>query len=154
MLRSTPIPQGEVFVEIVPPPLTLVICGATDIAVSLAALAHTLDFTVIVNDARRAFLRAERFPDADVRFGWPQETFSPEDFGRGCAVVVLFHDAKFDIPALTVALKSQAFYIGFLGSRTTQTARRTELLTAGFKESDLARIHGRWGWILAAKSQG
>lgn len=144
-------PQGEVFVEIAPPPLTLVVCGATDIAVSLAALARTLDFTVIVNDARRAFLRAERFPEADVRFGWPQEVFTPEDFGGGCAVVVLFHDQKFDIPALTVALKSQAFYIGFLGSRTTQAARRADLLAAGFKESDLARIHGPVGLDIGGK---
>lgn len=144
-------PQGEVFVEVIPPPLTLVICGATDIAVSLAALAHTLGLTVIVNDARRTFLREERFPAAETRFGWPQEVFTPEDFGPGCAVVVLFHDPKFDIPALTLALKSQAFYVGLLGSRVTQEARRTELLAAGFKESDLARIHGPVGLDIGGK---
>ncbi|HNT74647.1 MAG TPA: XdhC family protein [Anaerolineae bacterium] len=144
-------PQGEVFVEVIPPPLTLVVFGATAIAAPLAALARHLDFTVVVNDARRAFLRPESFPEAEVRFGWPQEVFTPESFDASCAVVVLFHDAKFDIPALTLALKSRAFYIGFLGSRATQSARRADLLANGFKESELARIHGPVGLDIGGK---
>ncbi len=148
-------PQGRVFLEVVPPPPTLLIFGATDIAVPLATLARDLDFSVIVNDARRAFLRPERFPEGiETRFGWPQEVFTPEAIGPGWAIVVLFHDAKFDIPALTIALQSRAFYIGFLGSKRTQADRRATLLENGFSEADLARIYGPTGLDIGGKEPG
>lgn len=144
-------PQGEVFIEVIAPPPTVLIFGATDIGAALAKLARALDFQVIVSDARRTFLREERFPGTEIRFGWPQDVFSAKDFGTGWAVVVLFHDPKFDIPALRLALKSEAFYIGFLGSRKTQAERRTQLLDLGFKEHDLARIHGPVGLDIGGK---
>ncbi len=144
--------QNEVFVEVVPPPPTLLIFGATDIAVPLASMGQTAGYEVVVSDARRAFLKAERFPKGcDLRFGWPQEVFAAEDFGPGWAIVVLFHDPKFDIPALTLALNSDAYYIGFLGSRKTQADRRQELLEAGFTEQQLERIHGPVGLNIGGK---
>ncbi len=144
-------PQGEIFIEVVPPPPTLLIFGATDIAIALAALARVLNFKVIVSDARRIFLTEERFPQTDLRFGWPQDAFAAAEFGAGWAVVVLFHDPKLDIPALTLALKSQAFYIGMLGSRKTQDDRREQLRNEGFKDKDLERIHGPAGLDLGGK---
>jgi len=136
---------GEVFIEVIPPPPTLLIFGATDIAVPLAQMARVLNFKVIVSDARRTFLKEERFPGTETRFGWPQNAFASTDLGVSWAVVVLFHDAKFDIPALTLALKSQAFYIGMLGSRPTQADRRATLEAQGLPASELARIHGPVG---------
>ncbi len=138
-------PQGEVFVEVFPQPPTLLIFGATDIAAPLAQMGKLAGYEVIVSDARRAFLREERFPGVETRFGWPQDVFTAADFGPGWAIVVLFHDPKFDIPALTLALHSEAHYIGFLGSKKTQSDRRAELLQAGFTEEQLARIHGPVG---------
>lgn len=152
--RKHTYPEGEVFVEVIAPPPTLLIFGATDIALPLAHLARVLDFEVIVSDARRAFLTEERFPDAKTAFGWPQEIFSPEQIGPSWAVVVLFHDPKFDVPALTLALRSSAFYIGFLGSRKTQAERQEALLKAGFKESELSRIHGPVGLDIGGKEPG
>ncbi len=145
-------PQGQVFVEVASPPPTLLIFGATDIAIPLAEMANVLDFQVVVSDARRAFLREDRFPNAYVAFGWPQDLFSPDDFGPGWAIVVLFHDPKFDLPALTLALESDAFYIGFLGSRKTQAERRAQLQEAGFTEEDLARIHGPVGLNIGGRA--
>ena len=144
-------PQGEFFIEIIAPPPTLVIFGATDIAVSLAALARLLDFEVIVSDARRAFLKEERFPDVETRFGWPQDVFKSKDFGVSYAAVILFHDAKFDVPALKLSLRSDAFYIGFLGSRKTQADRRESLMEIGFTEQDWARVHGPVGLDIGGK---
>jgi xanthine dehydrogenase accessory factor len=144
--------QGEVFVEVVPPPPTLLIFGATDIAVPLAKMAQTTGYEVVVSDARRAFLKEERFPEGiDLRFGWPQDIFTAEDFGPGWAIVVLFHDPKFDIPALTLALQSEAYYIGFLGSKKTQSDRREELLKGGFGEEELSRIYGPVGLNIGGK---
>ena len=128
--------------------------GATDIAVPLARLAQTIDYQVVVSDARRAFLREERFPGALHRLGWPQDLFTADDFGPSWAIVVLFHDPKFDIPALTLALQSQAFYIGFLGSRKTQAERKSDLLQAGFTEEDWARVHGPVGLNIGGKRPG
>ncbi len=144
-------PQGTLFVQVVPPPLTLLVFGATDIARALADMAKVLGFRIIVSDARQTFLTRHRFPDVERRFGWPQEVFTPEQIGPGWAVAVLFHDAKFDIPALSVALRSQAFYIGFMGSRTTQADRRRRLREAGFDEEALRRIHGPIGLNIGGK---
>ncbi len=152
--RQHTYPQGQVFIEVVPPPPTLLIFGATDIAVPLARLAQTIDYQVVVSDARRAFLREERFPGALHRLGWPQDLFTADDFGPSWAIVVLFHDPKFDIPALTLALQSQAFYIGFLGSRKTQAERKSDLLQAGFTEEDWARVHGPVGLNIGGKRPG
>ena len=146
--------QGDVFVEIIPPPPTLLIFGATDIAVPLAKMAQILDFHVIVSDARRVFLQEEKFPEAEVRFGWPQDVFKPVDFGPGWAIVVLFHDPKFDIPALTLALKSKAFYTGFMGSRKTQSDRRASLIVDGFTDNELSKIYGPVGLNIGGKSPG
>ncbi len=141
----------EVFVEIIPAPPTMLIFGATDIAQPLAQMAQVAGFQVVISDARRAFLTEERFPDLDLRFGWPQDVFTSEDFGPGWAIIVLFHDPKFDIPALTLSLNSEAYYIGFLGSRTTQADRRAGLLEAGFTEEDLDRIYGPVGLNIGGK---
>ncbi|MEA3310404.1 MAG: XdhC/CoxI family protein [Chloroflexota bacterium] len=144
-------PQGEVFLEVIPPPPTMLIFGATDIAQPLARMAQIVGYRVIVSDARRTFLNAERFPHAEQRFGWPQKAFTSADLNLGWAVVVLFHDAKFDIPALTLALESDAYYIGFLGSRVTQADRHATLLAAGFTEAELSRIHGPVGLNIGGK---
>jgi xanthine dehydrogenase accessory factor len=162
MMTAWPLPharnhhysKGAVFVEVIPPPPTLLIFGATDIAVPLAKMAETLDFHVIVSDARRAFLHKEKFLNADVRFGWPQDSFESADFGSGWAIVILFHDPKFDIPALTLALKSEAFYIGFMGSRKTQNDRRETLRANGFQDDELNRIYGPVGLNIGGKSPG
>lgn len=144
--------EGEVFVEVVPPPLKLVIFGATDIARALVSLARPLGFDVVVSDARRAFLSEGRFPNVERWMGWPQNVATPETLGVGCAVVVLFHDEKFDIPSLSLALRSQAFYVGLLGSRKTQAERRAALKAAGFGNQALNRIHGPVGLDIGGRS--
>ncbi len=55
------------------------------------------------------------------------------------------HDPKIDDPALHLALKSEVFYIGALGSKKTQASRAQRLKDAGFTESQMARIHGPIG---------
>ena len=144
--------QCEVLIEVIPPPPVLAIFGATDIGVALSRIGKVSGFEIIVNDARRTFAQPERFPDAELRFGWPQDVVTSQDLGPSCAVVVLFHDPKFDIPALTLALRSEAFYIGFLGSRKTQASRRAELLQAGVKEGDLERIYGPVGLDIGGRT--
>lgn len=124
---------------------TLILVGATSLAAEIAAIARRLDFRVIVVDPRPAFATVERLPDADeVVREWPDE-YLPRVLGPRTPIVVLSHDPKFDIPALRCALRSEAPFVGLLGSRQSQAARRASLREQGFSEDELARLRGPVG---------
>jgi xanthine dehydrogenase accessory factor len=145
-------PEGDVFLEVITPPPTLVIVGAVHIAVPLVTLAQALGFHVRLIDARRAFATRERFPTVDeLVVAWPQDALQAEKLGPQHAVAVLSHDPKFDVPALQIALRSRASYVGLIGSRTTQAKRRAALREAGFSEAEVARIHGPVGLDLGGR---
>ncbi len=84
--------------------------------------------------------------------GWPQETLPQLGLDAGTAVCVLTHDPKFDEPALRLALRSAAGYVGAIGSRKTQAARRTRLREEGFSEQEIARLHGPIGLDLGGRA--
>jgi xanthine dehydrogenase accessory factor len=131
-----------------------VLVGATTLAQEIAHMAHALDYFVTVVDPRRTFATVERIPDADsLILEWP-DTYLPGALTSETPVVVLSHDPKFDIPALQCALDSQAPYIGLLGSRRSQAARRDSLRDTGVGETQLARIHGPAGMDLGGISTG
>jgi xanthine dehydrogenase accessory factor len=141
------------FVEpLAPPPLLLVI-GAVDLAESLCALAGQLGWRSAVADPRRSLLTAARLPSAgSLLDGWPEDTLARAGTDDHTAVVVLAHDEKIDIPALSWALRSDAFYVGALGSRRTQSLRRERLLEEGVPEADLSRLNGPAGLDLGGES--
>ena len=144
---------GEVFCQVFSTPATLHVIGAVHIAARLVELAQVLGFRTRVIDARAAFARQERFPHADeIIQAWPQEALSPEQLHPQDAVVVLSHDAKFDVPALEIALNSDVNYIGLLGSKKTQQKRKQALREKGFSPSALARIRGPVGLKIGAKT--
>ena len=144
---------STVFADVVAPPPRLFVYGAVDTAEALCRAARLLGWTTIVADARPLFATAERLPSADeLLVAWPEEAFAQVRPDVGTAVVVLTHDDKFDLPALTAALATEAFYVGALGSRRNQERRRGVLLEAGVAESDLERIAGPCGLDLGAES--
>lgn len=143
---------ASVFVHPVSPSLRLAIIGAVHIAQRLSVLAQDLGYQVTVIDPRRGFLTEARFPGVERCFDWPDvalENFAPDPRS---AVVTLSHDSKIDEPALEVALRSDCFYVGALGSKRTQARRKERLLEAGVASEALARIHGPVGLDLGAKS--
>jgi xanthine dehydrogenase accessory factor len=142
----------RLFLHVLPEPLRLLIVGAVHLAQELADLAQRCGFELTVIDPRSAFATKDRFPRATLRHDWPDEALEELKPDAQTAVVVLSHDAKLDEPALAAALKSQAFYVGALGSKKTQEARRRRLLEQGFSETDLARIHGPIGIDIGALS--
>ncbi|HEY4665750.1 MAG TPA: XdhC family protein, partial [Anaerolineales bacterium] len=83
---------------------------------------------------------------------WPGAAFQEFPLTKSTAVVTLSHDPKIDEPALTLALPSAAFYVGALGSRTTQAKRLERLRERGLSEANLDRLHGPVGLDLAAES--
>jgi len=145
---------GKVFAEWYGPPPRLLVYGAVDTAEALAQGAKLLGWTAIVADARASFLTPERIPSADRLIAkWPDEALAEVAPDHQTAVVVLTHDDKFDEPALIAALRTEAFYIGALGSRRNQERRRERLLEAGVAEDELARISGPCGLDIGADTQ-
>jgi xanthine dehydrogenase accessory factor len=146
-------PDGATFVGLHNPPLRMAMGGAVHIAQPLVGMARAAGYDVIVIDPRTAFASSDRFPDVVIESeAWPDEALSNWGVDRRCAVVTLSHDPKIDDPALICALKSDAFYIGSLGSTRTHAKRIARLEAAGFSEADVARIHGPVGLNIGAKS--
>ncbi|HET8653131.1 MAG TPA: XdhC family protein [Gaiellaceae bacterium] len=140
---------ANVFVEPLRPPPLLVCVGATDLAEALTRLAADLGWRTAVTDARPALLTRERLPSAGALIrGWPDETLEQAGVGDDTAVVVLSHDEKLDVPALARALRSDAFYVGALGSRRRQETLRRRLEEAGVE--DTSRLAGPAGLDLGA----
>jgi xanthine dehydrogenase accessory factor len=152
--RSTTVetPSGDVFIEVFNPPLRCFIVGAVHIAQPLARLSVELGYRVTVIDPRTAFATDARFPEIELSTEWPDEALQRLKPDKRSAVITLTHDPKLDDPALAEALKTQAFYIGALGSRKTHAARLRRLAELGFKDSDFARIHGPVGLNIGAIS--
>ncbi len=132
------------------PPARIVIVGAVHIAQALVPLAAQLGYGLTVVDPRRAFATDERFPNVSVSTDWPDEALDALRPDSRTAIVTLTHDPKLDDPALDRALKSEAFYIGALGSRKTHGKRLERLRALGHGEDALARIRGPVGLNIAA----
>jgi xanthine dehydrogenase accessory factor len=141
-----------IFFEVYPRQPRLVIFGGVQIAVALVPLARALGYRTIVADGREAFLSRERFPEADeLILAWPEEAFQRIGLDSSCYVCVLSHDPKFDEPALQIALRSPATYVGAIGSRKTQAARREHLREAGLTPEQIGRLHGPIGLDLGGR---
>ncbi|MGI9483138.1 MAG: XdhC family protein [Hyphomicrobiales bacterium] len=145
--------EGEYFINIYNPPLKMVIVGAVHIAQALIPLARLAGFDVIVIDPRGAFATADRFPEISLYPEWPDEVISEIGLDARTAMVALTHDPKIDDPALSMALKSDVFYIGALGSKRTHASRQERLAAHGFDEAALGRICGPIGLDIGARGQ-
>jgi xanthine dehydrogenase accessory factor len=142
----------QLFLEVFALRPRVVIVGAVPVAASLVRLARELDHETVVVDGRAAFATAERVPDADrLVVGWLDEVADDLALGVDDAVVVLSHDPKLDDPAIVTALQRGCRYVGAVGSRTTQAARRARLLAAGLEEAVLDRLRGPVGLDLGGR---
>jgi xanthine dehydrogenase accessory factor len=132
-------------------PPTLVLVGAIDYSAAVAALAGQVGYRVVIVDAREAFARSNRFSRvASVHVGWPAEAIDARALGPRDAVIVFSHDPKFDEPAILAALRSDAGFIGALGSRRTAADRNRRLAEAGASAEALARVHSPCGLDIGA----
>jgi xanthine dehydrogenase accessory factor len=141
----------RMFADVFGPPPKLFVYGAVDTADALCAAARAIGWRAIVADARSRFATRERLPHADeIIVAWPEEALAQVAPDHTTAILVLTHDDKFDLPLLTGALATEAYYIGALGSRRNQERRRERLLEAGVGEDDLDRISGPAGLDIGA----
>jgi len=142
-----------VFADVFGSPPRLFVYGAIDTAEALCAGAKLLGWRTVVADARPRFATPERLPSADeILVEWPDEALARVAPDAATAIVVLTHDDKFDLPMIRGALSSEAFYIGWIGSRRNQARRRGLLLEDGVTEEELERVCGPTGLDVGADS--
>ena len=147
-------PDATAFVHEFIAPVRLVIVGADAVGQAVAQQAHLLGWPVTVIDPRGAWLTAQRFPQVATPMRitrWPHEVLPEMQIDERFAVVVLTHDPKIDEPALLVALRSRAGYVGALGSRTATADRARRLLAAGLTQGELDCLHSPIGLNLGGR---
>ena len=145
-------PDGEVFVHALVPPVRVLIIGATHIGQMLTQLVRLAGYEVIVIDPRTAFAAEARFPGIRLDTQWPQDTIPKIGLDPYSAVVALAHVGHIDDEALKLAMRSQCFYIGALGSRRNHAKRTQRLAEAGFTHEEIERIHSPIGINIGAQS--
>ncbi len=146
-------PGVEVYVEPFLPKAMLIIVGGVHVAIPLTRFAKELGFGVIVVDPRAKFANRERFPEADeVLLEWPDEAFSHLEIDDATYVVLLTHDPKIDEPTLAAALKTEAAYIGAIGSRGTHAARFERMQKWGVTPEELKRVYAPIGLDLGGRT--
>lgn len=144
--------DGARFLAIHNPPLRMVVVGAVHIAQPLMILARMAGYDAVLVDPRPAFAAQSRFPGEKIIDEWPDEALIAHGLDRRTAVVTLTHDPKLDDPAIGIALQSDVFYLGCLGSKRTHAKRRTRFTKQGVSDTVLDRIHAPVGLDIGAKS--
>jgi xanthine dehydrogenase accessory factor len=146
--------NGElVFVESYAPRPNLYLFGASDHVAAVVTMGKFLGYRVTVCDPRATFMTRERFPDADeLAIEWPDRFLETAPVDARTALCMLTHDLKFDVPALKLALASNAGYIGAIGSEKTRTERDARLRDEGVGDADLARLHAPIGIQIGART--
>jgi xanthine dehydrogenase accessory factor len=142
-----------VLIESSVPPPRMIVFGAIDFTAALVRVGKLLGHHVTVCDARPVFATRERFPEADeIVVDWPHRYMERTEVDARTVVCVLTHDAKFDIPLLTTALRLPLAYTGAMGSRRTHQDRLARLRRAGVSERELERLRSPIGLDLGART--
>ena len=140
------------FLNVYSPKLKIDIVGAVHIAQALVPIAEIAGFSPRIIDPRESFANRERFGGIEISNDFPDVALTKTKPNYRTAVILLTHDPKLDDPALHIALQSEAFYIGALGSKKTHQKRINRLRQAGFAEKQIDRIHGPIGLNIGASS--
>ncbi|MDQ4128375.1 MAG: XdhC/CoxI family protein [Actinomycetota bacterium] len=142
-----------VFIQSFAPPPKMYVFGAIDFASAVARVGKFLGYRVIVCDARAVFATRERFPSADeVVVAWPDEFLETAEVDRRSVICVLTHDPKFDVPVLKASLRTEAGYIGAMGSRRTHNNRTARLKEEGISDEELERISSPIGLDIGSRT--
>ena len=144
--------DGKVLATVHGPRWRLVLIGAAQLTRYLAEMARMLDYQVVVIDPREEYYTGWDMPGLEVNRGMPDDVIAALNLDGHSAVVALTHDPKLDDLALMEALKSAAFYVGAIGSKKNNDARRKRLAEFDLSEGEIARLHGPVGLYLGSKT--
>ena len=142
-----------VFFEVHGPRQTLIVFGASHVAMPLVSLAHDLGLKTIVVDGRPRFATRERFPDVDqLLIGIPSEIAETLAYTSSTFVVLTAHDYKYDLPVLKVVLPARPAYVGLLGSKRRGAAIKEFLRDDGMDQTLLDQLHVPTGLDIGAET--
>lgn len=145
--------DGSVLSTVFGPKWRLLLIGAGQLSQAVARMAQMLDFEVLVCDPREEYAATLQMSEVTRVPGMPDDVVRALVPDAHTAIVALTHDPKLDDMALLEALHSNAFYVGALGSRRNQAARKQRLAEHfGVSADALARLHGPVGLPLGAKT--
>jgi xanthine dehydrogenase accessory factor len=144
--------DGATLATVHGPRWRLLIIGAGQLSTFLAQMAQGLDYQVTICDPREEYADGWDIPGAALKRGMPDDVVTEMNLDGHSAVVTLTHDPKLDDMALLEALKSPAFYVGAIGSRKNNDARRQRLAEFDLSQEEIARLHGPVGLKLGAKT--
>jgi xanthine dehydrogenase accessory factor len=130
----------------------LLIIGANQTARALAQIATMLEFQVIICDPREEFTADWDMQSVTLQPGMPDDAVLEIQTDSRTAIVAITHDPKLDDMALLEALKSNAFYIGALGSVRNQAKRRERLLSFDLSEQEVDKLHGPVGLQIGSRT--
>lgn len=150
--RTCEVEGRRIFLQPLTAAYRMVLIGAVRIAQSLVPMAAEAGFDVTVVDPRPAFAADERFPGVKVVCEWPDKALAKLGLDSHTAVITLTHDVGPDDLALNLALRSDSFFIGALGSRKTHASRIGRLRVANYTDAAIARVHGPVGLDIGART--
>jgi xanthine dehydrogenase accessory factor len=144
--------DGDVLCTVHGPRWRLFIIGAGQLSRFVAQIATAMDYYVTVCDPREEYRSGWHLPGVALVHMMPDDLVLESKLDRRSAVLALTHDPKLDDLALMEALKSEAFYVGAIGSRMNNAKRRERLKLFDLDEAQLARLHGPVGLYIGSKT--
>jgi len=142
----------DALVSVHGPHWRLLLIGAAQLSKYLAQMGHALGYHVTVCDPREEYADAWDVPNVEVKRDMPDDLVIAMNLDAHSAVVALTHDPKLDDLALLEALKSPAFYIGAIGSKKNNEARRRRLAEFDLSQREIDRLHGPVGLQIGSKT--
>ncbi len=144
--------DGKMLSSVYGPRWRLVLIGGGQLTRYLAEMAKMLDYHVTVVDPRSEYADGWDVPGAALDRGMPDDVIVRMNLDGHSAVIALTHDPKLDDMALLEALKSAAFYVGAIGSKKNNDARRQRLREFDLSEQEIARLRGPVGLYIGSKT--
>jgi len=144
--------DGQRLLTIHGPRYRMLVIGAGQLSRYLCHIAAGLDYQVTVCDPREEYTDEWDIPGTKIVRTMPDDTVLDMKLDERCAVIALTHDPKLDDLALMEALKTPAFYVGALGSRRNNAARRERLKEFDLNDTELARLHGPVGIYIGSRT--
>ena len=144
--------DGRVLSAVHGPRWRLVLIGAGQLTRYLAEMARMLDYHVVVIDPREEYSAGWDLASVPLDRGMPDDVVREMNLDGHSAIVALTHDPKLDDLALMEALKSAAFYVGAIGSKKNNDARRERLRGFDVSDEEIARLRGPVGLYIGSKT--
>ncbi len=149
--ESNVVVSNECVTTLFGPQFKMLLLGAGEVSYYVAKIAITVDFSVTLCEPRETFLQGFKPQGVEVIQCLPDDLVRARFSDPYCAVLALAHDPRVDDMALMEALKTDAFYIGAMGSLRTSEDRRERLAQLDCSPAEISQLHGPIGFDIGSK---